>query len=118
MAVLDWSSEPPAKRDRIDELSLEEIGLFGITPSKSSSSVGPELGRDRERIYLGLLPPRSFIAGRMILAMVDGTEGDGKLIAYLECKPSLLRVTHMMGVGGGAAADQARLTRYKAQVLF
>lgn len=51
---LDCGSQPPGERDRIGELTLEEIWLFGIALSANRvsifGSIGPELGRYGERI--------------------------------------------------------------------
>ena len=64
------------------------------------------------------MPPPPLIAGRMILTVVDGTKRHGELIAYFEGKASGLRVADMMGMGWGAATDDAWLLRNKAQMFF
>ena len=65
-----------------------------------------------------LVPPAPLIAGRMIFAVVDGAERHGEFVAHFERKPSRLRVANMMGMGRGAAADDAWLLGDKAKVLF
>ena len=65
-----------------------------------------------------LLPPMPFIACGVILAVMDGAERNGELIAYLKAKPSWLRIADVVGVGGGSAANKARLASDKPQVCF
>ena len=55
------------------------------------------------------LPPPPLIACRMIFAMVDGAERHGEFVTDLQSKPPRLRIANVMGVGWGAAADQAGL---------
>src|SRR5262245_47911953 len=78
----------------------------------------PQFLRDRERINLAFLPPTPLIPGRMIFAVVDGTQRHGKLVAHLERYPSQLSIANMMGVSRRAPADDARLLGHKAEVLF
>src|ERR1700687_4174717 len=65
-----------------------------------------------------LLPPTPFIAGGVILVVMDGAKRDRKLVAYLESQPSGLRKTDVMGVGGCAATDETGLPTNKPQMLF
>ena len=69
----------------------------------------PQFLRHNERVDLTLLPPPSLIARCVIFAVVDGAERNREFVAHLECKPWRLRVADMMGVGWGAAADDAWL---------
>ena len=64
------------------------------------------------------MPPPPLIACRMIFAMVDGAERNGEFVADLQGKPLGLRKANVMGVGWGAAADQAGLLGDKAEVLL
>jgi hypothetical protein len=54
----------------------------------------------------------------MILAVVDGTERDGELVAHFEPKATRLGVADVMRLRRGPAADQAGQTGYKAKMLF
>ena len=71
-----------------------------------------------QRIDFALVPPPPLIAGRMIFAVVNGTERHGELIAHFECESSRLGIGNMMRVSGGATADDAWLLSNKAQLFF
>ena len=49
--------------------------------------------------------------------MVRPTERHRELIADLAAERSALREAHMVGVGGAAAADQARLLNYMSDMF-
>ena len=61
------------------------------------------------RIDTGLLPPSGFIATAMDLAVVAPAQRHGELIAHFSPERAVLREPQMMGIGGPAAANQARL---------
>ena len=63
----------------------------------------------RARIDTGLIPPRGFIAAAMHLAMMAPTQWNGELIADLAPECQCLGKAQVVGVGGTATADQARL---------
>ena len=62
----------------------------------------------------GLFPPAAFVTVAMNLGMVTSAEGDDPLVADLSSKCAALRKAQMMGIGRCAAADKARLGRYKS----
>ena len=69
------------------------------------------------RINPGIFPPRSFVAAAVNLAMVSSTKRDGELIADLAPKRPVLRKTQVMGIGGSATANQARLLGHMSNML-
>src|SRR3984957_18338335 len=69
----------------------------------------PEHARDRQRIDLGLLPPRGFVTMPVQLSMVDTAHRDGELVADLAPKRAWLGKAQMVGVCGQTAAHQAGL---------
>ena len=73
---------------------------------------------NNQRIDFALMPPSPLIAGRVVFAVVKGAKRHCKLIAHLEGKASGLRIADMMGMGWGAATDDAWLLRNKTQVFF
>jgi len=73
-------------------------------------------GTDR-RIDTSFFPPRRFIATAMNLTMVSATERDRELVADLAAERRCLGKAQMMGIGGAAAADQARLLGYRLDVV-
>ena len=77
----------------------------------------PQSARRIGWIDTGLVPPRRFIATAMNLAMVSTTERDRELIADLAAERRYLGKAQMMGIGGAAAADQARLLGYRFDVI-
>jgi hypothetical protein len=60
-------------------------------------------------INTDLVPPSRLIATAMDLAMMSPAEGYDKLVANFAAKGRRLRNAQMMGIGGTAAADEARL---------
>src|SRR5215472_10294333 len=62
-------------------------------------------------------PPHRFITTAMNLAMVPATERDRELVANLAAERRRLGKAQMMGIGGAAAADQARLLGYRLDVV-
>ena len=67
-----------------------------------------------ERINLVFLPPLPLITCRMVFTMVNGAKRHGEFVTDLQRKPPRLRIANVMGVGWGAAADQAGLLGDKA----
>jgi hypothetical protein len=76
----------------------------------------PQLSRHRGRIDLDLVPPGSFIAASVELAMMDAAQWDGELIADLASERARLRESEMMGILGAPPADEARLQRHELAV--
>jgi hypothetical protein len=77
----------------------------------------PQRASDDGRIDTGLIPPRAFISAVMNFAVVTATERDGEFIANLAAKRATLRRSKMMGIGGTAAADKARLLGNRFNML-
>src|SRR3984957_15105068 len=69
----------------------------------------PEPARDRQRIDLGLLPPRGFVTMPVQLSMVDTAHRNGELVADLAPERAWLGKAQMVGVCGQTAAHQAGL---------
>ena len=65
-----------------------------------------------------LLPPQSFIAGCMVLLMVDGAERYGEFVADLEPKASGLGEADVMGVARRSPANETGLLGHEAQMLL
>ena len=84
----------------------------------AAQGLAPQLRSNGKGINLALLPPSPLITCRMIFTVVDGAQGHGKFITHFECDSLRLSVANVMCVGGGAAADQAWVAGYEAQVLF
>ena len=81
---------------------------MGLEPQHASRSCG---------INPALLPPRDFIATVMDLTMVSAAERNGELITDLAAERRCLGKAQMMGIGGAAAADEARLLGYRLDVV-
>ena len=69
----------------------------------------PEPARDRQRIDLGLLPPRGFVTMPVQLSMVDTAHWDSEFVADLAAQRAWLGKAQMVGVCGQTAANQAGL---------
>ena len=80
---------------------------MGLQPQRAGSD---------GRIDTGLFPPRGFIATAMDLAVVATAQRHGELIAHFSPERAVLREPQMMGIGGPAAADQARLFGHELDV--
>ena len=63
------------------------------------------------------LPPRTLIATSMELAVVQPTNWDGEAVANSSSHRPLLCKFYMMGVGGGAAANETRMGGHKLEVF-
>ena len=68
-------------------------------------------------IDISLVPPHRFITTAMNLTMVSATERDRELVADLAAERRGLGKAQMMGIGGAAAADQARLLGHRLDVV-
>ena len=77
----------------------------------------PKRAGRSDRINPGFLPPCSFIAATVDLAMVPSTQGDGELIADLAAERPALREAQVMGICGLATANQARLFGHMSDVV-
>ena len=53
-----------------------------------------------KRVNIALLPPFLFLSRGVNVVVVDGTEGNRKLIAHFQTKPARLRIADVMCVGG------------------
>src|SRR5262245_31948483 len=80
-------------------------------------SPGPKPRRNGQRIDPVDLPPRAFVAAAMPFPMVQPAKRDGKAVADLAPHRLLLGKLDVVGIGGGAAADEARLTSHDAQMV-
>jgi hypothetical protein len=65
-----------------------------------------------------LLPPQPFIAGCMVLLMVDGTKRDRELVTDFEPKTLGLGKADVMGVAWRSAANETGLLSHVAQMLL
>ena len=79
--------------------------------------VQPQGARRGGWIDTGLVPPRRFIATAMNLTMVSATERDRELVADLAAERRCLGKAQVMGIGGAAAANKARLLGYRLDVV-
>src|SRR6516225_1934571 len=77
----------------------------------------PEGCRHGERIDSLFSPPGTLIAGPVELTVVQPANRDGEPITDFPSHRSLLRELEVVGVGGGATADEARLGRNKLEVF-
>jgi hypothetical protein len=63
------------------------------------------------------LPPGALVAAQMEFAMMQPADGNGEAIANFPPHPALLRKLDVVGIRGGAAANEARLSRHKPQMI-
>ena len=77
----------------------------------------PQRAGGSGRIDIGLPPPCGFIAIAMDLTVVSAAQRHSELIADLAAKGSALGKAEMVGIGGMAAADQARVLSHLYDVL-
>src|SRR5205814_1434633 len=77
----------------------------------------PESTRDGDRVDAGVLPPGRLVADVVHQPVMDAAERHCELVADLAPERARLHVAQMMGVGGPAAADEARLLGDVTQVL-
>ena len=78
----------------------------------------PQAGGHSKRIDLVLLPPQAFIAGCVVLLMVDGAERYRKFVADLEPKAPGLGEADVMGVARRSPANETGLLGHEAQMLL
>ena len=78
----------------------------------------PQACGHRERVNFVLLPPQPFIAGCVVLLMVNGAERDREFITDLEPKASRLCEADVMGVARRSPANEAGLLGHVAQMLL
>lgn len=76
----------------------------------------PKFAGDRKRIDIEIQPPGDFVAGLMKLAVMDATQWHGEFIADFSPHCARLCKAQMMGIGGCAPTNQARLCCNKSQV--
>src|SRR6516162_2271782 len=77
----------------------------------------PEGCRGGERIDSLFPPPGTLVAAPVELTVVQPANRDGEPITDFPTHRSLLREFEVVGVGGGAAADEARLVRNKLELF-
>ena len=77
----------------------------------------PKRSRKGEGIDALPPPPGPFIAASVELAMVQPAEGDGKAVADSPAQRPLLGKLDVVGIGGAAPADQARLRGHQPQMV-
>ena len=63
------------------------------------------------------LPPGALVAPPMEFAMVQPADGDGEAVADPPAHRPLFGKLDVVGIRGGAAADQARLSGHKPQMV-
>ena len=85
---------------------------------RSIATLLPQLGCRFARINLLLQPPLPFIAGGMDPGVVNRAERHRELITDLERKTAGLRVADVVRMRWAPAANEAGLTRHKAQMFF
>ena len=78
---------------------------------------GPKPCRNGQRIDPVDLPPRAFVATAMELTMVQPAKRDGEAVADLAPHRPLLGKLDVVGIGRGAAADEAGLSGHEAQMV-
>lgn len=78
----------------------------------------PQILGDQKRIDIAVnrLPPFGFIAGLVQLTMMGAAERNGELIAHFEPQRAGLGKAQVMGIRGGAAAEQTRLRHDEFQM--
>ena len=69
------------------------------------------------RINPNVAPPAGFIAAAMHLAVMPPAQRNRELVADLAAQRRCLGKAQMMGIGGAAAADQARLLGNRFDVV-
>src|SRR6516225_8923132 len=79
--------------------------------------LGPKLCRNGQWIDPLALPPGALVAAPVQLPMVQPADRDGEAVAHFSPHRPLLRELDVMGIRRGAAADQARLSGDKFQML-
>ena len=72
-------------------------------------SFKPQRGGGCQRIYAGVLPPRSFIAAAMNITVMAAAEGHREPIAHLTAEGTTLCEPQVMRIRGSSTANQARL---------
>ena len=79
--------------------------------------LAPQGCGDRKRIDPLALPPGPLIAASMELAVVQPANRDGEAVANSSSHRPLLGKLDVVGIGGGAAADEARLSGHILEVF-
>ena len=77
----------------------------------------PECARRESRIGPNVPPPCGFIAAAMDFAMVPSAQWNGVLITDLATECSALGKAEVVGIGGAATANQARVLRNSSHVI-
>ena len=95
-------------RNDLVGLNCEQLAFW-----RALSTLSPQVTRDGKWIETAIMPPASFVAGRVVFAVVQGTKGNGELIADLQASPSRLCKPDMMGLRGRPVANHAGLRRHK-----
>ena|ERR1700733_1413574 len=88
-----------------------------ILTSRERVRLKPQFTGGVGRINPRSLPPRSFIAATVNLAMVPATQRHGELIADLAAQRTALRKAQVVGVAGLTATDQAGLLSDEADMI-
>ena len=78
----------------------------------------PQACGHRERVKFVLLPPQPFIAGCVVLLMVNGAERYREFVTDLEPKASRLCEADVMGVARRSPTNEAGLLGHIAQMLL
>ena len=80
-------------------------------------SFGPKAGRRGQWINLLLFPPATLIALPVKFTVVQSANGNGEPVADFSSHRALLSEPDVVGIGRRAAADQARLSGHKSQMV-
>ena len=79
--------------------------------------LGPKLCRNGQWIDSLAFPPGALVAAPVQLTMVQPADRNGEAVAHFPPHRPLLRELDVMGIRGGAAADKARLSDDKSQMV-
>jgi hypothetical protein len=63
------------------------------------------------------IPPGALVAASVKFTVVQSADGDGETITDFPPHGPLLRELDVVGIGRGAAADKAWLSRHKPQMV-
>ena len=78
---------------------------------------GPKNSRDGQRIDPLSLPPGALVAAPVEFTMVQPADGNGELVADFPPHRPLLGKLEVVGIRRRTAADQARLSSHKPQMV-
>jgi hypothetical protein len=97
------------------ELSVQRDRL--VTRNAYLMRFGPEHSRNGQWIDAFGLPPSTLMAMPVEFTVVQPADRDGEAVADFAAHHSLLGELDVVGIGGDAAADKARLGSDKPQMV-